>query len=323
MTSITIKTKVEDWAIDGDFSISRGSKTKAIVVVAEVGNGKVKGHGECVPYPRYGESAESVDAIIKAWRGRNRSVLQKEIPPGAARNALDCAFWDFEAKKSGRPVYELAGLNKPKPIIASYTISLDTPQKMAENAHRVALRPLLKIKLGKDGDAERLAAVRAAAPKARLIVDANEGWTAKNISENLAACKKVGVEVVEQPLPAKDDAALASVSRDIHVCADESAFDRASLPSLVGKYDMVNIKLDKTGGLTEALATAALARQMGLGIMVGCMVSTSLSIAPAFLVAQHADYADLDGSLLLAKDRAHGAHYADGLIYPPTRSLWG
>ncbi len=323
MSDLAIHARIERWPIASLFTLSRGSKTEAVVVVAEITSGKFTGRGECVPYARYGESVENVAAKIEAWRGADIDALQKTLPAGAARNALDCAFWDLKAKQKGRPVYELAGLKKPEPLIASYTISLDTPEKMAEAAHKVAARPLLKIKLGKEGDPERIKAVRNAAPQTRLIVDANEGWTAENISENLEACKKCGVEIVEQPLPAGNDAALSSVPHIVPICADESVFDRASLDSLVGKYDAVNIKLDKTGGLTEALATAAKARQMGFRLMVGCMVSTSLSIAPAFLVAQQAEFVDLDGSLLLAKDRESGLRYADGLIYPPSAALWG
>jgi L-alanine-DL-glutamate epimerase-like enolase superfamily enzyme len=323
MGALRINTRIERWPIAEIFTLSRGSKTEAVVVIAEISDGKFRGRGECVPYARYGETIESVVALIEGWKGRDPEALQKDLPAGAARNALDCAFWDLRAKQAGCPAYQLAGLNSLKPVIASYTISLDTPEKMAEAASRVATRPLIKIKLGKEGDPARLDAIRHAAPKARLIVDANEGWRVENISENLRACQKCGVELVEQPLPAADDVALASISHLVPICADESMFDRASLPSLTGKYDMVNIKLDKTGGLTEALATAVLARQMGFGLMVGCIVSTSLSIAPAFLVAQQAEVADLDGSLLLAKDRDDGVRYADGLIYPPTAALWG
>ncbi|MFA4994074.1 MAG: N-acetyl-D-Glu racemase DgcA [Bdellovibrionales bacterium] len=323
MGALTIKSRVERWPIAGTFTLSRGSKTEAIVVIAEISDGEFIGRGECVPYARYGETVESVVGLIEGWKGKDPEALQKDLPPGAARNALDCAFWDLKAKKTGRPAYQLAGLDSLKPVIASYTLSLDTPENMAEAAACVATRPLIKIKLGKEGDPARLSAVRAAAPKARLMVDANEGWCVENLSENFAACIKCGVELIEQPLPAADDAALASISHVVPLCADESMFDRASLPSLAGKYDMVNIKLDKTGGLTEALATAALARQMGFSLMVGCIVSTSLSIAPAFLVAQQAEVADLDGSLLLAKDRDGGVRYADGLIYPPTAALWG
>ena len=320
----TIKTRVERWPIAGAFAISRGAKTEAVVVVVEICDGEFKGRGECVPYSRYGESVKSVVATIeRLGQSLNRQTLQNAISAGAARNALDCAFWDLEAKRAGFPAYKLAGMNALKPLIVSYTLSLDTPEKMAAAAGRSAARPLLKIKLGANGDPDRLKAVRKAAPNVRICVDANEGWTAENLAENLAACQAYGVELVEQPLPASDDAVLAHISHAIPICADESQFDRASLANLAGKYDAINIKLDKTGGLTEALATATQARQMGLNLIVGCMVSTSLAIAPALLVAQQASFVDLDGPLLLAQDRADGLRYADGLVYPPTPALWG
>ncbi|NTU50063.1 MAG: dipeptide epimerase [Desulfobulbaceae bacterium] len=320
----TIKTRIERWPIAGTFTISRGSKTEAVVVVVEICDGEYTGRGECVPYARYGESIESVVAAIeKLGQNLNRQTLQSAIPAGAARNALDCAFWDLEAKRAGCPAYELAGMNAPKPLVVSYTLSLDTPEKMAEAASRVLERPLLKIKLGANGDPDRLKAVRKVAPNMRLIVDANEGWTAENLAENLSVCQTYGVELVEQPLPAAEDAVLACIPHAVPICADESAFDRASLAKLADKYDAINVKLDKTGGLTEALAMATQSLKMGLDLMVGCMVSTSLAIAPALLVAQQASVVDLDGPLLLAKDRADGLRYADGLVYPPTEALWG
>jgi len=245
------------------------------------------------------------------------------MPAGAARNALDCAFWDLEAKRAGRPVHELAGLPAPHPLITAYTISLGTPAAMAEAARAASARKLLKIKLGGAGDPERIAAVRRAAPQSELIVDANEGWTPGNLAENLAACAAVGVTLVEQPLPADGDAALAGIARPIAVCADESVHDRLSLTALVGRYDAVNIKLDKTGGLTEALAMAAEAERLGFGIMVGCMVATSLAMAPAVLLAQRARVVDLDGPLLLAKDRPDALRYEGSLVHPPRSALWG
>jgi L-Ala-D/L-Glu epimerase len=324
MSSITIKTRIERWPITASFTISRGSKTEAVVVVAEINDGEFTGRGECVPYARYGESIENVVAAIeRANPNLNRQTLQNTLPAGAARNALDCAFWDLESKRAHRPAYDLAGMDVLKPLIVSYTISLDTPSAMAEAASCVATRPLLKIKLGADGDPERLKAIRKVVPNVRLVVDANEGWTKNNVTENFAACRAYGVELVEQPLPTADDAVLAHIPHAVPICGDESVFDRASLAGLVGKYDAVNIKLDKTGGLTEALATAKQALEMKFGLMVGCMVSTSLSMAPAFLVAQQAGVVDLDGPLLLAQDRADGLHYADGLVYPPTATLWG
>jgi L-alanine-DL-glutamate epimerase-like enolase superfamily enzyme len=325
---LTLHVVVERWPIRGSFAISRGAKTEAVVVVAELGDGKARGRGECVPYGRYGESVESVTAAIEAMReklagGLTRASLQSAMPPGAARNALDCAFWDLEAKRAGRPVQELAGLPAPRPLTTAFTISLGTPAAMAEAAAAAAHRPLLKVKLGGEGDPARIAAVRAAAPKAALIVDANEGWDEDHLAANLAACAAAGVVLVEQPLPDGHDGALASIKRPLPVCADESAHDRASLPGLAGKYDAVNIKLDKAGGLTEALAMATAAEQAGLAIMAGCMVATSLAMAPAMLLAQRARFVDLDGPLLLSKDRDGGLLYCDSVIHPPMPALWG
>jgi L-alanine-DL-glutamate epimerase-like enolase superfamily enzyme len=255
--------------------------------------------------------------------GLDRPALQQAMAAGAARNALDCAFWDLEAKRTAKPAFALADLPPPKPLTTAYTISFGTPEAMAQAARVAAARALLKIKLGGAGDPQRIAAVRAAAPQAELIVDANEGWTAENLAANLAACAAAGVTLVEQPLPATTDAALSSIERPIPVCADESVHDRAGLATLIGRYDAVNIKLDKTGGLTEALAMTDEAQRLGFRIMVGCMVATSLSMAPAMLVAQRARVVDLDGALLLAKDRPDGLRYEDSLVYPPTPALWG
>lgn len=298
------------------------------MVTAEIGDGKAHGRGECVPYARYGEDVEGVQAALEAMRprieaGLNRIELQQVMPPGAARNALDCALWDLEAKRSGRPVHELVGLPSPKPCITALTISLATPEVMGAAAKAQAGHSLLKIKLGTDGDPERIAAVRRAAPHAKLIVDANEGWNESNLSANLAACAEAGVALIEQPLPADRDDTLAKIARPLPVCADESAHDRASLAALAGKYDAVNIKLDKAGGLTEALAMADEARRQGLALMVGCMVATSLAMAPAMLLAQEADFVDLDGPLLLAKDRPDGLLYRDSRVFPPAPALWG
>jgi L-alanine-DL-glutamate epimerase-like enolase superfamily enzyme len=320
--------KIERWPIAGSFTISRGAKTEAAVVVAELSDGSHTGRGECVPYPRYGETVAAVAAAIEGLRpaiaqGLDRLALQRALPAGAARNALDCAFWDLEAKRSGKPAHVLAGLPPPRALVTAYTISLATPSEMARAAERAADRALLKVKLGGSGDPARIAAVRRAAPKAALIVDANEAWDAENLKENLAACADAGVTLVEQPLPADNDAVLARVGHPIPLCADESAHDRASLRQLRGKYDAVNIKLDKTGGLTEALAVADEAEAMGFKLMVGCMVSTSLAIAPALLVAQRAAVVDLDGALLLARDRPHGLRYADSRVYPGDSALWG
>jgi len=334
---LTLALATERWPIAGTFGISRGSKTEAVVVVAELDDGTFRGRGECVPYSRYDESLDSVRAQIEALvpqlaAGLDRHGLQAAMPAGAARNALDCAFWDLEAKRSGRLVHELAGLPFPKAVTTAYTISLDEPAAMAKAAAKAANRALLKVKLGAsqdkvgaahDDDRRRIAAVRAAAPRCTLIVDANEGWNEDNLATNFAACLEAGVALVEQPLPEGNDEALGRMARPIPVCADESIHDRSSLAKLAGKYDAVNIKLDKAGGLTEALALVAEAQQHNFSIMVGCMVATSLAMAPAVLLAQLAQFVDLDGPLLLKEDRADGLRYADSLVYPPEPSLWG
>ena len=325
---VTLTVSVENWPIRGGFAISRGAKTQAVVVVAELGDGKARGRGECVPYARYGESVESVAAALHTMQpalaaGLTREALQGAMPPGAARNALDCAFWDLEAERSGRPVHDLAGLPAPQPLTTALTISLGSPDEMAKAAERAAGRALLKVKLGAAGDPERIAAVHAAAPRATLIVDANEGWDEANLEANLAACAGAGVALVEQPLPAGRDAPLARITHRIPICADESVHDRASLSGLAGKYDAVNIKLDKAGGLTEALAMAEEARKQNLTIMAGCMVATSLAMAPAMLLAQAAQFVDLDGPLLLEKDRPDGLIYRDSLVFPASAALWG
>ena len=326
MASLTVRT--ERWPIAGSFTIARGAKTEAAVVVVEIADGAITGRGECVPYARYGETIEGVTAALEAMRsalggGLDRQALQAAMPAGAARNALDCAFWDLEAKAKTQAVHLLAGLPAPGPVVTAYTISLGTPAAVAAAAVKASSRKLLKVKLGGDGDPERIRAVRKAAPNSELIVDANEAWHPDNLAANLTACAEVGVTLVEQPLPAGNDAALAAIKRPIPVCADESVHDRASLPSLVGKYDAVNIKLDKTGGLTEALEMARDAERLGFSLMVGCMVATSLSMAPAMLLAQRARVVDLDGPLLLARDREHGLRYEDSLVYPAAAGLWG
>ncbi len=328
MIPLSLTARIEQWPIAGAFTISRGAKTEAVVIVAQFNDGRYSGRGECVPYARYDETVTDVMAALAAIRGRlaqglDRAGLQQAMPPGAARNALDCAFWDLEAKRAGRSVHELAGLSAPRPLTTAYTISLGTPEAMAEAAKAAAGRTLLKIKLGAAGDAERIRAVRQAAPRSELIVDANEAWTANNLAANLAACAEAGVTMIEQPLPAGRDHALATSPRPIPICADESVHDRASLAALVDRYDAVNIKLDKTGGLTEALALAAEAQRLGFDIMVGCMVATSLAMAPAVLLAQQARVVDLDGPLLLAKDRPDGLRYDGSLVHPPTTALWG
>ena len=306
------------------FTISRGSRSAARVLTVRVSQGGVTGWGECVPYARYGETPDSVAAQIAGLTGRfDRAALQELLPAGAARNAVDCALWDLAAKQAGRRAWELAGLPAPGPEITAFTLSLDTPEAMAAQAARHAHRPVLKIKLGTPDDMPRLEAVRRGAPEARIIVDANEGWNADIYADLAPHLARLGVALVEQPLPAGEDEALRGMARPVPVCADESCHDRASLPGLEGKYDMVNIKLDKTGGLTEALALRGAARAAGFGIMVGCMLGSSLAMAPAVLVAQGADVADLDGPLLLAEDRAHALTFDAAGIHPPEAALWG
>jgi L-Ala-D/L-Glu epimerase / N-acetyl-D-glutamate racemase len=325
---IRLSVTAERWPIAGSFTISRGAKTEAHVVVATLTDGEHTGRGECVPYARYGETVDGVIAAIERLApavapGLDRTRLAASLPAGAARNALDCALWDLEAKRSGQPVHVLADLPPPRALVTAYTISLAAAEEMAQAAAAASARPLLKVKLGAPGDPARIAAVRKAAPNSELIVDANEGWRAADLADKLAACAEAGVRLVEQPLPADDDAALASVPHRVPICADESAHDRASLQALRGRYDAVNIKLDKTGGLTEALAAAAAARALGFDLMVGCMVSTSLAIAPALLVAQGARFVDLDGPLLLAHDRPHGLRYDGSIVHPASSALWG
>ncbi|MCL7463788.1 N-acetyl-D-Glu racemase DgcA [Phaeovulum sp. NW3] len=306
------------------FTISRGARTEARVLTVRVARGGHEGRGECVPYARYGESLDSVAAQIEGLpEGISRAALQDALPPGAARNAVDCALWDLEAKAAGKRVWDLSGLPVPGPLVTAYTLSLDTPERMRAAAARHAHRPILKIKLGTPDDMPRLEAVRAGAPRARIIVDANEGWTADVYAHLAPHLVRLGVAMVEQPLSAGADEMLAEIARPLPVCADESCHDRASLDHLAGKYDIVNIKLDKTGGLTEALALRDLARVEGYGVMVGCMVGSSLAMAPAVLVGQGAGIVDLDGPLLLAEDRAHPLHYDAQGVHPPEAALWG
>ena len=327
-TPLRLTVTSERWPIRGQFTIARGAKREAQVVVVTIGDGTHTGRGECVPYARYGESVEGVvDAIERARaaldRGLDRSGLAALLPAGAARNALDCALWDLEAKRAGRSAAALAGLPPLHKVPTAFTISLGDPGTMAAQAKAAARHSLLKLKLGGSGDPERLAAVRAAVPRARLIADANEAWQPHETESLLAAAAHAGVELVEQPLPAGEDAMLEQIAHAVPICADESVHDRASLEALVGRYDAVNIKLDKTGGLTEALLVAGLARTLGLKIMVGSMVATSLSMAPALLLAQDADWVDLDGPLLLDADRMPGLLYEADMVSPPTPDLWG
>jgi L-alanine-DL-glutamate epimerase-like enolase superfamily enzyme len=322
---ISLSVAVERWPIAGRFAISREAKTEATVVVVELGAGGKRGRGECVPYTRYGETVDGVAAAIRALSGKltTRAALQSQMPPGAARNALDCAFWDLEAKVAGKPVHEFARLSAPRAVTTAYTISLGAPDEMAAATAKAAARPLLKIKLGGDADPARIAAVRKAAPKSALIVDANEGWSDSNLAANLAACAEAGVVFIEQPLPEGKDSALAKIKRPIPVCADESTHSREGLAALRDRYDAVNIKLDKAGGLTEALAMVEEAEELGFVVMAGSMVGTSLAVAPAMLIAQHAHFVDLDGPLLLAKDREPGLRFDGSKIFPPTPEVWG
>jgi len=324
-----LETHIERWPLATRFTISRGSIAEVAVVTATITEGPHRGRGECRPYGRYGETLEGVRDAIEQLSddiasGMDRQELQSRLPAGAVRNALDCALWDLEAKRTRVPVWKRAGLAEPVPLVTAYTLSLEAPEIMAQAAAKAAVRPLLKVKLGAPhGDMERLAAVRAAAPAARLIVDANEGWREADLPFHFAEMARLGVELVEQPLPAGRDEALAEMARPLPVCADESAHDRASLPALAGRYDAVNIKLDKSGGLTEALAMAVAAREAGLSVFVGCMLASSLAMAPASLVAQLADYVDLDGPLLLARDRVPALAYEGSRLIPPPPELWG
>jgi len=326
MTELTVRR--ETWPLHGTFTISRGSRTAAEVVVAELAAGGAVGRGECVPYARYGETVEGVVAAIEGLRDRldgslDRLGLQKALPAGAARNALDCAFWDLEAKQAGHRVWDLLGLDRPEAVTTAYTLSLDSVERMAAAAAENAWRPLLKLKLAGPDDLTRVEAVREAAPEARLVVDANEAWNPGAYAELAPRLAVLGVAMIEQPLPAGKDAALGSMQRPVKVAADESCHDTASLAALAGRYDIINIKLDKTGGLTEALRLKAAAEAAGFDIMVGCMVATSLSMAPALLVAQGAALVDLDGPLLLAEDRPEGLRFEGSLVHPPEAALWG
>ena len=319
---------VEKWPIAGRFAISRGSRTVAEVVVVSIRDGHHLGRGESVPYARYGETVDGTVMAIRSMAeaiagGLGRDGLRRAMPAGAARNAVDCALFDLEAKSSGRSAAAIAGLSPLRPLQTAYTLSLDAPEAMAAAARAAADRPLLKVKLGGSGDEARIAAVRRAAPNARLIIDANEAWAEADLEPTMAACAAAGVELIEQPLPAGSDAALSAIRRVVPVCADESLHTAADLPALRGRYDAVNIKLDKTGGVTEGLAVLAEARRLGFKVMAGCMVGTSLAMAPALLLAQSADFVDLDGPLLLARDRDPGLRYEGSIVHPPPRTLWG
>lgn len=319
---------VERFPILGKFVIARGAKTEAVVVVATIEDKGFRGRGESVPYARYGETVESVLTQIASVRaqieaGADRGRLQSLLPPGAARNALDCALWDLDAKRCGVAAHVLAGVMLPAPVTTAFTISAGSPAEMAEAAAKVRERPLLKIKLAGEDDAARLSAVRAAAPGSTLIVDANEAWQQADLERYLEACAEAGVALVEQPLPAAKDAILAKIQHIVPICADESVHDRTGLEALRARYDAINVKLDKTGGLTEALALVNLAQGLGFELMIGCMVASSLAMAPALLLAGRARFVDLDGPLLLACDRPDGLIYKGSIVLPPTRELWG
>ena len=318
----------EQFPIAGTFTISRGSKTEADVIVCTIREGTAEGRGECVPYKRYGESLQSVRSDIESVassiaNGLDREGLLAAMKAGAARNAVDCALWDLEAKLGmGRVATRVCAI-VPQALETAFTLSLGEPEAMAAQARANALRPLLKVKIGGDGDIERIRAVREAAPASRLIVDANEGWTPNDLEANFAMAASFGVALVEQPLPAGKDGMLAEIDRPVPVCADESVHEAKDLKQLAGLYDAINIKLDKAGGLTAAIALRDRGRELGFQIMVGCMVGTSLGMAPAVLLAQGADYVDLDGPLLLARDRVPGLIYHGSLVSPPEPALWG
>jgi L-alanine-DL-glutamate epimerase-like enolase superfamily enzyme len=322
-----VSVTVEHFPLAREFRISRGAKSEAVVVVCTIEEGSVRGRGECVPYARYGESVDSVVAAIETVRqgverGASREELDRLLPAGAARNAVDCALWDLEAKASGRRVADVICRTLPRAVETAYTLGIDEPEAMAEAA-RAASRSLLKIKVGTDGDIDRMRAIHASAGGAKLILDANEGWTAANIRAHLHAAAAAGAVLVEQPLPKGADAILADIPHPVPICADESVHTEEDLEALCGRYDYVNVKLDKTGGLTEALRLVTRAQELGFGVMVGCMVGTSLAMAPAVLLAQTAEFADLDGPLLLAQDRPHGLVYDRSTVAPPTPDLWG
>jgi L-Ala-D/L-Glu epimerase len=316
------------WPLRGVFAISRGARTHANVVTARIRDGEAVGRGECVPYPRYDESVDGVAAVLEGMNdavaaGLDRAALQALLPAGAARNALDCALWDLEAKLARRPAWALAGLPDPVPVVTAYTISLDTPAAMAAKAEEARDYPLLKLKLGGPGDLERVRAVRAAVPDMRLVVDANEAWSPADLAPFLGAMADLGVELVEQPLHAREDAVLADVPHPVPVCADESCHTSADIPRLVGRYDVVNVKLDKAGGLTEAMRVVTAAREHGLELMVGTMVGSSLLMAPAMLLAGAARWVDLDGPLWLAQDHPHALRWDGRRLHPAVPELWG
>ena len=319
-----IQAQVEIFPLAHVFRISRGARTQAEVVTVTIEKDGVTGRGECAPYARYKETLESVIKQVESLPADiDKETLQDTLPPGAARNAVDCALWDFECKKRDQRIWKIAGIQVPEQKITAYTLSLDEPKNMFKQAEKNSNRPLLKIKLGTPNDMPRLEAVRKGAPNSEIIVDANEGWDAELYSQLAPELVRLGVKLVEQPLPADQDGDLIGLPRPLPICADESCHDRKSLEKLIGKYDLVNIKLDKTGGLTEALLLKNKALEAGFKIMVGCMVGSSLAMAPATLIAQNATFVDLDGPLLLAHDRRHGLLYDESWVHPPVKDLWG
>jgi L-Ala-D/L-Glu epimerase / N-acetyl-D-glutamate racemase len=324
---INIDARAEIWPLKETFRISRGSRTEARVVVATVGDGQFTGQGEGVPIRRYNQTSDSVLAqieLIKREENLGRESLQKLLPPGAARNALDCALWDLEAKQSGKRVWELANIAIVPEVETSFTISLNTPEKMAAAATAHSTAPILKLKLGGDDvDLARVEAVHAVVPATRLIIDANESWSPAHFRKIVLALKKLGVELIEQPFPAEADDVLEEIKHPIPVCADESCHTTTDLPRLKNRYEIVNVKLDKSGGFTEALRLCERARELGFRLLIGCMVGTSLSMAPARVLASTAHYVDLDGPLLLARDREHALAYQNGRILVPVKQLWG
>jgi L-Ala-D/L-Glu epimerase len=325
MTALTIEARAEAWPLREAFVISRGAKTAAEVVVVEVSDGEHQGRGEAVPYTRYGESVAGVLEDVRSMAGRVsiRTDLPQHLKLGAALNALDCAFWDLESKRTGVRASQLAGLAPPMAKVTAFTISLDAPETMAEKAVRVPHLSLLKLKLGGAGDDSRMRAVRAARPDARLLVDANEAWTIETVQHLVSVAAECGIELIEQPLPAGNDEALRDIERAVPICADESVHTAADVPRLIGLYDAVNVKLDKAGGLTGAIALVREAQLQNLKIMIGSMVATSLAVAPAMLLASEANWIDLDGPLLLARDREFGMRVENGIMYPPEPQLWG
>lgn len=321
--------EVESWPIRGAFNIARGAKTTAEVVVCSVSRLGMTGRGECVPYGRYGETVESVLAQMEGVRqvveaGIGRAGIAAQLPAGAARNALDCAWWDLEAKLTGVPVHKQVCRMPPRPVETAMTISLGDAEAMALSARAHASRPLLKVKLGgAPHDIDRIHAVAAAAPMSRIILDANESWREDNVAELMLEASRTHVALIEQPLPAGEDGILAEIPHPVPVCADESVHVRDDLENMRGRYDCINIKLDKAGGLTEALAMRERAHELGFSVMVGCMVGTSLAMAPAILLAQEAEFVDLDGPLILDRDRANGLAYSTSMVSPPSPELWG